>query len=187
MKSLIFYLSPMLSIFFLVIMHTPSVANDPKSDFQGIASQICAGKANPDFLSYKSASGHHPVTLVTNEGILHKYHSLLPNEWVTKDLMSTEIVACIEKEKEEIQETCPYKSSFFRGKTFTINRIRYRQLIILRSTQTGNEISRRNFGGSIPRNCKFSEPENIRKIIGKRVRFPDIKSWIEDFVNGYLP
>ncbi len=139
-------------------------------------SQVCNGTAVENAAGYTEESGLHPIVLLSTLGGLHEWSYGLPVEWEPNSVSEVELVACVENEEAIIIETCQYSGGP------PVDRFIYEVVIYLMDAKTGETIGIQAISGDSPRECKFTERQDLTKVYGSHVELNTVTDWISLFV-----
>jgi uncharacterized protein YjbI with pentapeptide repeats len=150
---------------------------DSLEDIQNAMARVCNGQGVPEAASYVPGPGIHPFVLLRSSG--QPFGGSVPDDWQPHAIQTTELVACIGAQEENLIQTCYYNGP-------NIERFRKHLNVELRSAQTGAIIASQNIYGSLPRLCRAQEPYDLTRLAGGSVETWVIIEWIVNYPRPYV-
>jgi uncharacterized repeat protein (TIGR02543 family) len=142
--------------------------------FSPTFSHICEGLGIPQTTAYQG--NEHPVVLLDSTGNKHDWSDELPIEWLPTVVEETQLVVCVEEEREIEIETCHYHNGP------DITRYRYSLDVELREAKTGNIVAVTTLDGTWPRDCRPTEPYSLTRLEGSHVSLDQVQEWLGEYV-----
>lgn len=135
---------------------------------------VCNGMGNIEAAVYDPAT-ISPLIMSYPSGSAHPESSRLPHAWLPKAIQFTELVVCVGKTSFKHIQTCSFIDD-----APDIDRYQPWIPITIRYALTGDELASQIFYGTMPRNCKESEPWNLVRLEGD-IEWEPIIDWISEY------
>ncbi|MDY7080123.1 MAG: hypothetical protein SXV54_24850 [Chloroflexota bacterium] len=150
---------------------------------------ICQGTPLPDAPAYTQASGTHSLVVLELEedgnydyGFINPNYYSLPDGWRARYVKDLELVICVDKEEDELVETCEY-TLVDSGDQITLSRFAKHVTFRLLEAQTGREIASDTLVG-MPRECQDTE-EFLEETTGSSIvghGYDELEDWLRPYV-----
>lgn len=154
-----------------------------------VVGPICQGTPLPEAPSYAQASGAHSLVVLElggdgdyRYGFIDPDSYSLPDGWHADYVEDLELVVCVDKEEDELVETCEY-TLVDSGDTVTLSRYAKYVTFRLLEAQTGREIAADTLVG-MPRECQDTE-EFLEETPGGSM-YGQVYEELEDWLRSYV-
>ena len=153
---------------------------------------VCEGNGVEDATYHIPEESHiHPVIILTSgHNYPHIWNNYLPEEWLPSSVHATELVLCVEEEKEELIQRCQYHP------VGSFSRYQYYIPLRLLEARTGKIVSTYKIWGGIPPFCPYTliidlsipprketgNPPNHGSHVKVEDEHPEVKSFLSRFV-----
>lgn len=153
----------------------------------GALAEACQGSGVAAAAEYSEDSGVHPaVGMKSYTGASYStYNYAIPDQAVAKGVADAQLVLCVEEEKKELLESCPYEDEDD-DKLRVVERYGYEVKVTLVEAKTGKVIEEETLNGEEPRECKdvesFRESQTTVTLDGENVDTADMQQWVRPYV-----
>jgi hypothetical protein len=161
----------------------PRTAHEIKRSLGNICADV--GARVPEAARYTQASGFHPVMYFVHSrrgGWSSSDSYASPAQWQPQELTDTELAACLEEERIEIEQ-CPY--TLENGAAATLVRLQWETVVTLREARTGKVIAvSDSFISEPPPACPEShqfEDGKLTTYVGARPE-EAVEAWLKPYV-----
>jgi hypothetical protein len=141
-------------------------------------SSICnQGGGVEEAAQFASGAGIRPVILTTDSGQPHDWYKDLPDTYKPLAIRLTQLIVCIDPEKEVKIQTCPYIDGP------DIERYQYQVRVRLIRARSGQVVAVKELRGTAPRACEQKEFVSTVRLDGSHVAYSELADWIMTYIS----
>ena len=155
---------------------TPTATPDLRSIFTAIA-PVARRQGVPEAATYDPDSpGPHPVVLLTESGLAHRWNHSLPAEWLPSSVSETELIIVVGAEKENALGSASYAGC--NNKTVRVFRYRFELDVVIREARTGRPLRTATLRGPEPAPFPATLSCGATRIDGEHVNEGALRAWL---------